>query len=392
MIQKRQPIVTILGHVDHGKTTLLDNLRETKVADREAGGITQSIGASIVETSSGQKITFIDTPGHAAFSGMRSRGAKVCDIAVLVVAADDGVKPQTKEAITFIREAKIPFIVALTKTDLPGANVQNALSTLEQEGIYFEGRGGDTSYVEVSAKKNIGIDKLLELIILVADITDILADPDGDLEAVVIETGKDNRGPLASVIVRNGSLEVGKEISAEKKSTKIRGIFNYLNKPVKKIAPGEPALVLGFSQVPPVGAVITFAGKESKKTANKEQKSVTKGKVEEGQLPLILKAQNQGSLEALLGVLPKEVFIVSASVGDISENDIFLAKTSGAAIFTFGVKVAGKIQKLAETEKVEVKSFKIIYELLELVEKIVKSGRGITQENSRSRRSGKSDF
>ncbi|MEK7526038.1 MAG: translation initiation factor IF-2 [Patescibacteria group bacterium] len=374
MIEKRQPIVTVLGHVDHGKTTLLDNLRKTKIVDREAGGITQSIGASIVQTEGGQKITFIDTPGHAAFSGMRSRGAKVADIAVLVVAADDGVKPQTKEAIGFIQEANIPFIVALTKTDLPSANVQNALATLETEGIYFEGRGGNTPYVEVSARQNVGVDKLLELIVLVSDINDILADADAPLEAVVIETGKDQRGALATVVVRNGKLEVGKLINAAGQEAKVRGLFDHQNKSVKKINPGEPALILGFDAVPQIGVVIEDAGKDKKVNAFVEQRVVTKGKMLEGQLPLVLKTQNAGALEALLASIPEGVFVVSASVGDINENDIFLARTSGAKIFAFEVKVNNQIAKLAETEKVEVKSFKIIYDLTDRINELIKAG------------------
>ncbi|MBX4205889.1 GTP-binding protein [Candidatus Microgenomates bacterium] len=373
MIKPRQPIVTVLGHVDHGKTTLLDAVRKSNIASREAGGITQSIGATVVEAKKDKLITFIDTPGHAAFSGMRSRGAKAADIAILVVASDDGVKPQTKEAIGLIQEAKIPFIVAFTKTDLPSANVENAKASVEREGVYLEGRGGDTPFVEVSAKQNTGVQELLDLIILVSEVNDILADTEGDLEAVVIETGKDNRGSLASVVVLNGRLTVGTEIETDDQIAKVRGLFDFQNKPVKVIEAGFPALILGFSSIPQVGSTIIKAGSE-KKQELAEQRTVIKGKLAEGQLPFILKAQNAGALEALLSSIPKEIFVVTSGVGEINETDIFLAKSSNAKIYTFDLKLSNQISKLAETEKVEVKNFKIIYELLENLEALVKSG------------------
>jgi translation initiation factor IF-2 len=374
MIEKRQPIVTVLGHVDHGKTTLLDTIRKSNVTAREAGGITQSIGASIVQTDDGKKITFIDTPGHAAFSGMRSRGARVADIAILIVAADDGLMPQTKEAIGFIREANIPFIVAFTKIDLPNANVEAAKASIEREGVYLEGRGGDVPFVEVSAKEGKGIKELLDLIALVSEVNDIIADPEGELEAVVIETAKDNRGPLASVVVRNGNLAVTTEIKAGELTAKVRGLFDYQNKPVKKVAPGEPALILGFSDVPEVGTVVRSASYTEEESRLAEQRSVTTGKISEGQIPLLFKAQNAGSMEALLKSLPPEVFVISASVGELTENDIFLAKSAGALIMAFDVKVSNIISKLAETEKVKIQSYKIIYELLEKIDEMVKAG------------------
>lgn len=372
MISTRQPIITVLGHVDHGKTTLLDTIRKSNVAAREAGGITQSIGAYVVENA-GKKMTFIDTPGHAAFSGMRSRGAKVADIAILVVASDDGVMPQTKEAIKHIQDAGIPMIIAFTKIDLPGSNLESAKASVEREGVYLEGRGGDVPYVEVSAKQGQGIDKLLELITLVSEVNDIIADPEGDLEAVVIETGKDNRGALASLVVRNGTLKVGDEIKANDLPTKVRGIFDYLSKPVKQINPGEPGLVLGFASVPEVGAIIRKAGFVEPQQKI-EEKKVIQGKMKEGQIPLIFKTQNAGSLEALLKSLPEEVFIVSAAVGDLNENDIFLAKSSGAKIMVFDMKVGNSIAKLAETEKVDILTFRVIYELLEKIDQYIKEG------------------
>src|SRR3990172_5876534 len=204
--QTRPPIATVLGHVDHGKTTLLDAVRKTNVASREAGGITQSIGASQVTTKEGKKITFIDTPGHAAFTNMRSRGAKVADIAVLVVASEEGVKPQTKEALQIIKEAKVPYMVAATKIDLASADPDAAKEQLEKEGVSFEGRGGDVPFVALSAKTGKGIEELLETLSLVSEVHDIKADSQGELEAVVLETSKDKRGLLVSVVVRNGTL------------------------------------------------------------------------------------------------------------------------------------------------------------------------------------------
>jgi len=375
MQKVRQPIVTVLGHVDHGKTTLLDAVRQTNVAKREAGGITQGIGASVVTTKEGKKITFIDTPGHAAFSAMRARGAKVADIAILVVAADDGVKPQTKEAIKHILEAQIPFVVAMTKIDLPGANVDVAKASLEKEGVFLEGRGGQISVVEVSGKTGQGIQTLLEMITLLSEVTEIMADEAGDLEAVVIETGKDNRGPLASVVVRNGTLKVGDEIRAGQEVARVRGIFDFQNKQTKQITPGEPGLVLGFAQVPEVGAVVTKGEKGQVNTKKEFAAAVRRGEPKEGEVPVIIKTQNAGALEAVVASLPAGTFLVAAGVGEVTENDVFLAKTTGPAlIFAFEAKVPTSVTKLAETEKVEIFSYKIIYELIQKIEEIIKKG------------------
>lgn len=238
MKEPRPPIVTVLGHVDHGKTSLLDAIRQTNIQGREAGGITQSIGASMIHTKEGV-ITFVDTPGHAAFSQMRVRGTRVADIALLVVAADDGVMPQTKEAISYIRESETPMIVVLTKIDLPGANIERAITQLEQEGILFEGRGGTTPYVKTSTKTKEGMEGLLELIELMAQVEGIVADPGGSVEAVVIETNKDKRGAAVSVVVRNGTLKVGQILSSHKTSARVRGIFGEQNKPVKEVFPAS---------------------------------------------------------------------------------------------------------------------------------------------------------
>jgi translation initiation factor IF-2 len=372
MIEKfRAPIVTVLGHVDHGKTTLLDTIRKTSIAKKEAGGITQGIGASVITTKEKKKITFIDTPGHAAFSKMRSRGARVADIAVLVVAADDGVKPQTKEALKHILEAKIPYIVAVSKIDLPSASPETVRGQLEKEGVLFEGRGGDVPFVTISSKTGKGIDGLLEMINLVAEVNEIKADPKGDLEAVVIETSKDRRGPLVSVIVRNGTLRVGDKILAEDEVCKVRGLFDDNEKSVNQVLPGEPALILGFDELPPVGAQVSFF-KDKDLNYKKSTKTVVIPEIKKGQIPLVIKTKTKGSLEAILSNLPKEIVVVSSGIGEVNKSDIFSAKPANAYLFAFETKVPKIVAKLAETEGVPIETFDIIYKLFERLDELIK--------------------
>ena len=373
-MQTRQPIVTVLGHVDHGKTTLLDTIRKTDVAIHEAGGITQGIGASVVETKDKKKITFIDTPGHAAFSKMRSRGAAVCDIVVLVVDASDGVKPQTKEALNLIKEIKIPFIVAITKIDLPAANPDGVLQELEKEGILFEGRGGSTPYLKISAKENKGISDLLETINLLAEVSEIKGDLSAPLEAVVIETAKTKSGSLVSLIVRNGTLRIGETVYSDKLEGKIKAIFNFLGKPQAEIHPGEPGQVLGFSALPMVGSLVS-ASQEQKQPEHSalKTKDIYK-KIKSDELAVVLKAKNTGGLEALEMFLPPKVVMVSASVGDLIESDILMAKAAGARIFVFESTAPGSVLKLAEMEGVKVEKFQIIYELIDRLNEILKGG------------------
>lgn len=376
---QRSPIVVVLGHVDHGKTTLLDTLRKSNVAAREAGGITQKIGASVITTKSGSKITFIDTPGHAAFSAMRSRGAKVADIAILVVAADDGVAPQTREAIKIIEEAKVPFIVALTKVDLATANTESTLGQLEKESIFFEGRGGQTPKVEVSAKTGAGIDQLIELIELISEVSEFKADKDSPLEAVVIETSKSKGGNLVSVVVRDGSFKIGDELVADGINCKVRGIFDDTAKAVKEVFPGEPAQVLGFDDLPRVGSqVVNLVVGERKDSVNQNKFGLTAvnadTSVKEGQFSLIIKTDNAGSLEAILASLPTEAKVISSGVGDITENDVFMAKSGKAAIYAFETKASANVAKLADLEGVKIKTFRVIYEMFKEIDEIVKSG------------------
>lgn len=365
----RPPIVVVLGHVDHGKTSLLDYIRNTRVAQKEVGGITQNIGASQVTTKSGKKITFIDTPGHAAFSQMRSRGAKVADIAVLVVASDAGIQPQTKEAIDHIRSAEIPFIVVITKIDLQTANVELTLDQLEEEGILLEKRGGSISWLEVSAKTGKGVDNLLETISLLADLEEIEGDCQKELEAVVIETSKDKSGPLVNAVVRNGSIKIGQTLYMDKGCAKVKNLKNEKGN-AKEIFPGEPVQILGFEKLPEIGTKLFSTVFDTDK--KQEEKKIKVG-IKSDQIGVVIKAQNAGCLEAILNQIPKEIVVVDSGIGDVNESDVLLAKASGSKnILIFESKVSNSVRKLAEAEGVIILSFKIIYELFQAMEDMVK--------------------
>lgn len=374
-MQNRQPIVVVLGHVDHGKTTLLDAIRKTSVAAKEAGGITQAIGASVIETKDGKKITFIDTPGHAAFSKMRGRGAKIADIAILVVAQDDGVQPQTKEAIQIIRDAKIPFVVAGTKADVAGVNAEALKGQLEKEQIFFEGRGGDVPFVSVSAKVGTGLIELLDTLILMAEVADLKGDPKGELEAVVIESNKEKMGTVASVVVRTGSIKIGETIFAEELPCRVRGIFDDKGKSIKEVLPGYPAKIIGFSEVPPVGASVTRIPHTKAAVADIPKNKFDLRRLADDEIPVIIKAENAGALEAIIASLPSKVIVVDSGVGEITSSDIINAKTGNAYIFAFETKIPNDILKLAEAEKIKIARFDIIYELLLAVDEILKKGK-----------------
>lgn len=370
----RPPIVVVLGHVDHGKTTLLDAIRKTNVTAREAGGITQKIGASVVETKEGKKITFIDTPGHAAFTKMRGRGATVADIAVLVVAQDDGVQPQTKEALQIIKDAIVPFVVAGTKADVPGVSAERLQGELEKEGVFFEGRGGDTPFISVSAKTNAGIDELLEMLTLMADVTEIKGDPAGSLEAVVIESNKDKMGLSATVVVRDGSIKIGEIIFAEEVEAKVRALFDDKGISVKEVLPGNPAKVIGFSEIPTVGTLITRKPHRKKEIEVKAKGVFDLRRLKDDEIPVIIKADNAGSLEAIIASLPPKIVVVGSGVGEVTSRDIIDAKTGNAYVLAFESKIPTDILKLAEAEKVKVERFQIIYELLQKIDEILKKG------------------
>jgi translation initiation factor IF-2 len=371
---RKPPVVAFLGHVDHGKTSLLDYIRKSKVAEKEAGGITQHIGAYQIDYKD-KKITFIDTPGHEAFSAMRARGGQVSDIAVLVVAADDGVMPQTKESIAHIKAAGIPFLVAINKTDLPGVNVEKVKNQLSSEDVHVEGYGGDIVVVPVSAKTGQGIDDLLEMIDLLADMTELKEKKEVPFKGVVIESRLDKfRGPLASIIIKEGVLKTTVPIHSTSASGKVKSLIDYLGKNIKEAPPSTPVEVLGFTSPPKVGEVV-----EGSPTEQKEAKEQTKKisprerliKPKENEIRLIIKADVDGSLEAIINSLEslkskdQEVKIYYSETGNISESDVFLAASTKALIIGFNVAISSQAERLAKEEKVLIRNFKLIYELLD---------------------------
>jgi len=370
-ITARPPIVVVLGHVDHGKTTLLDKIRHTNLQIREAGGITQNIGASQITTKGGGKITFIDTPGHAAFANLRIRGAKVADIAILVIASDDGVKPQTVEALDDIKDAKIAFIVAFTKIDLSSANVEKAITQLENLGVVFEKKGGEVPFVKVSGKTGEGLDELLDTIILVSEMQEIKTGKNLPLEAVIIEVSKGKAGPLASVVVRNGQLSLGDNLVAGEITGKVKSLTDFQGKRVNQALPGDAVQILGFSDLPTIGAMLETKEKVNQ-THLKGWTHEMQKTVQAGQIPIIIKADTTGSLEAIISTLPKNIVVVESGVGEVGESNVLTAKSSKAQIFTFNLKTRSNIQKFADTEGIKIEAFDIIYKLLERIDEIIK--------------------
>lgn len=382
METKRPPIVTILGHVDHGKTSLLDFIRKAAVAAGEHGGITQAIGAYQI-VHEGSPITFIDTPGHAAFEKMRSRGAKVADIAVLVVALDDGIMPQTIEAIKHIKEAKVSMVVAVNKIDLPGINktaqMEKIKKQLSDREVLIEEYGGDVPIVEVSAKTGLGVDKLLEIIQLVAEVNEFKGDPGLPATGVVVESKLDKfKGPVATVIVRNGTLKKGEAVVIGGVTGKVRGLIDFTGKQLSDAGPSTPVEILGLEGVPDVGAEL---GKE---TSTKEEKKAKVASIldrlkkdESSVLKVVIRADVAGSLEAIEDALQKfneeeeHLKIISATTGDISEGDIKTAASTGAIVIGFNVKASNQTSRLAETEGVLLRTYTIIYELIEEIEAVV---------------------
>ena len=392
---KRPPVVTILGHVDHGKTTLLDAIRHTDVAGGESGGITQHIGAyQIIHNK--QKITFLDTPGHAAFTAMRARGAQGADIVVLVVAANDGVMPQTREAIAHARAAKVPIVVALNKIDLTDANPDFVKQQLADVGLISDEWDGDTIIVPVSAKKKTGIEDLLEAVLLVAENNKILANPNGTVIGSVIEAELDkSRGIVTTLLVQNGTLKIGEAIAAGIASGKIKAMFDYTNQQVTEAGPSQPVLILGLSDLPKAGDLFQVCASEreartlvnDRKLKAEEARSQRK-KVgledlfakfqagEMGELRLILKADVQGSLEPISNSLNDidqseiNINILHSEAGNITENDIMLATASNAIVLGFNVSVESSATKLAELDGISIRTYDIIYRLIEDIETI----------------------
>lgn len=389
---KRAPIVTVMGHVDHGKTSLLDAIRNTNVTSGEAGGITQHIGAYTV-TANGENITFIDTPGHAAFTAMRARGAKITDVAIIVVAADDGVMPQTIEAINHAKAADVSIIVAINKMDKPHVDPERVKQQLTEYGLVAEEWGGDTIMVPVSAKTGQGIDRLLESVLLVTELKELKANPKKRATGTVLEARLDKgRGPVATILVANGTLNVGDSLIAGYATGKIRAMFDDKGKKVKSAGPSTPVEVLGFSEVPQAGDYMYVADEKLVKKAAEERKDKVKlenarqtqsislndlfGRISEGQLKtlnLIIKTDVQGSLEALKASLEKisndevKVSAIHGGVGGINETDIMLAKASGAIVIGFNVRADSNAKALAEREGVDIRTYSVIYDAVDEV-------------------------
>lgn len=392
---KRPAVVTIMGHVDHGKTSLLDRIRETNIISTEAGGITQQIGAYQVEINN-EKITFLDTPGHEAFTSMRARGAQITDIAILVVAADDGVMPQTVEAIDHAKAAEVPIIVAINKIDKPDANPEAIKQELTQYGVIAEDWGGDVIMVPVSAKKGIGIDDLLEMILLVAEMQDLKANPNRSAKGKVIESKLDKtRGATATLLVQNGTLHNGDFLIVGSSQGRIRAMFDHRGNAVQQASPSMPVEILGLNDVPEAGDDFVVVENErlAKQLAEQRQqekhlKEISRGgkisleelfsHIQEGdiaELNLVLKADTQGSIEAMrqslegLGTDEVRVNIIRTAVGGIRETDVMLASASNAVIIGFNVRPDVNAKKLADKEDVEIKTYRIIYEAIEDVKK-----------------------
>jgi len=395
-LEARPPVVTIMGHVDHGKTTLLDAIRKTAVVETEAGGITQHIGAYQVQHD-GRKLTFLDTPGHEAFTAMRARGAKVTDIAVLVVAADDGVMPQTRESISHARAAEVPIVVAVNKIDLPDANADRVRNELAADDLQPEEWGGTTQFSEVSAKQSEGLDDLLEKVLLVADAElELTANPKADASGPIIESRLDvGRGPAATMLIHRGTLRVGDAIVAGDAWGKVRALYNFRGEKVKEAVPGDPVEILGFDHPPPAGEQGRVVENERQarhyaqvrgERLRREQlaqrrvgvslealfEQIQEGAVQD--LNLVLKGDVVGSVEAAVSELQKiqhpevRVSVIHQGVGGITENDIMLASASNAMVVGFNVRPNAEARALADREGVEIRTYRVIYQLTEDIE------------------------
>lgn len=395
-LQPRPAVVTVMGHVDHGKTSLLDAIRQTRVTEQEVGSITQHIGAYQVEID-GQKITFIDTPGHEAFTAMRARGATVTDIAVIVIAADDGVMPQTLEAIHHAKAAGVPIIVAANKIDLPGANPDRIKQQLAENDVLVEEYGGDVIAIPVSAKSKEGLQNLLEHILLVAEVSELKANPDRPAEGTIIESEMDpSRGPMATVIIQKGTLHSGDVSVAGDTWGKVKALFNERGQRVQAATPSTPVEIMGLQSVPHAGDTITIvpderaarqimAARERQQGESAQARPLTleavSGEIAAGrakELNVVLKADTQGSLEAIRASLERlssesvRLSIIHAGIGNVSESDVMLALASKGIIVSFNVRVEPGGRRLAENDAVDIRRYQIIYELIEDIEKAVK--------------------
>jgi len=375
--------VVVLGHIDHGKTTLLDYIRKTKVAEKETGGITQHIGAYEIEINN-KKITFIDTPGHEAFSAMRARGAKVADIAILIIDATEGVKAQTKEAISQIKKAKIPFIVALNKIDKPNADPPKVKRELVKEGVTVEDLGGNVPAINISAKTGQGVNELLELILLLAEMEELKTDLSQGAQGVIIESYLDHfRGPTATLILNQGILKKGEILATFSTLGKVRILENFQGQPISEAFPSQPVVVVGFEEVPKVGEEFRVfpSLEEAKKFLEKKEEKPERGVLEiepdQKVLNIILKGDVFGSIEAIEEILKNLsqekviVRVLKSEVGAINESDVKLAKSGKAIILGFRVKVNPVAKNLAEREKVKILIFEVIYDLVEGTRKLI---------------------
>lgn len=377
----RPPIVVVMGHVDHGKTKLLDFIRRSNVVAKEPGEITQSTGAYEIEHN-GKRITFIDTPGHEAFSKMRARGAKVADFGILVVAADEGVKPQTKEAIETLKESETPFIVAINKIDKPNADIEKTKQDLTGVNVLLEGFGGNISWQAISAKTGEGIKELLDLILLTAELEELKYNPDVNASGVIIEAELDSqRGIAVSLIVKNGILKVGDEIITPTTSGKIKILENFLGKRVEEVSPSGPALILGFNDLPQVGEEFVSALQMDANIAQIlqiPQKNIREisAQISENSraINLILKADVAGSLEAFSEVIKTipDIKIIEESIGDITDGDVRTASLSDALIIGFRVKINRGVENLAKSQNIKIITSDVIYELFKNLEEKIK--------------------
>ncbi|MFH2118279.1 MAG: translation initiation factor IF-2 [Candidatus Paceibacterota bacterium] len=384
-MQPRPPIITILGHVDHGKTTLLDYIRKSNLQAKESGGITQHIGAYQIEYE-GKPLTFIDTPGHAAFNKMRQRGAQITDIVVLVVAANDGVKPQTIESLRYIKEANVPFLVAINKIDVEGVRIDEVKGQLAEQNIIVRSFGGEVESVEISAKSGKGVDKLLETLSVMAELLELKADPTAPLEAVVIEAAKDpHKGPIARVIVQQGTLTARQDILVDGIEGRVKLLTNEQGEQLQQVLPGEPTEIVGLKDVPEVGSIVHAKGMDyqvaqepieelvpEKNTALEGWEDIDLDEAfgEKVKLNLIVKADVKGTLEAILQNIDKEsVNLIASGIGPVTEHEIELAETSRSLIIAFNIKVLRNTKNFAKDLGVKIKEYKIIYHLIEDLQK-----------------------
>ncbi|HEV3232980.1 MAG TPA: translation initiation factor IF-2 [Candidatus Dormibacteraeota bacterium] len=397
-LKPRPPVVTVMGHVDHGKTSILDAIRETKVAAGEAGGITQRVGAYQVEKN-GKKITFIDTPGHEAFTAMRARGASITDVAVLVVAADDGVMPQTKEAIQHIKAAGVPLIVALNKIDKENANPERVKQELAENAVQVEEYGGDIPLVAVSAKEKRGLDDLLEMILLVIEIADLKANPDKPAAGTIIDAHLERgRGPVATVLVQAGTLNIGDTFVIDDINGRVRALLDEDGNKLESAGPGQPAVVTGLPDVPNAGDLLEVVDSERTARTIAEQRRETRRKAQVAAAPkqrledlyaqlqqgdvkdlnLVVKADSHGALEALKGQITRiqdekvRIQVIYEGVGNVSESDVNLAAASEAIVIAFSVKSDDRALEAAEKQKIEIRNYDVVYNLTDDIAKAVK--------------------